>query len=191
MGTDRDEIRKHLEERLKGTYSEAELDAIAGALEVDPDLLTPVTDPGFPGIPGMPGLGDPTGTVITIPPGVYASRDVTPEPHAYTHEVPTIDRFRPPTDMPFVEFRMRPGQFEELAQIMAEDAETREKTYRAYLTYEELATAGGEAQKKQMIADKIETVRRKLADWGCMDIEVRTRNNHIDNHIELTGRGYK
>lgn len=126
MGTR--EIKEHLRERLKGVYSEEELDLIARTLEEDPPWdpalygfpgLDPITTTGrrltpeetrrvrglgrfFAKDPRLLGAWDPTGTVITQQSNTF-----------YAHS----DGHNPPWE--FVEFHITASEMEELAQAMA------------------------------------------------------------------------
>ncbi len=110
MGTDKQAIREHLAQRLQGTYSDAELDAIAGALE----------DPAGPAGRRLtadelaqlrPGASDPTGTVIP---------SLGLDQHFLTRDIVHHVQHTPPADF-FVDFKLSREDLENLAQLMSSE----------------------------------------------------------------------
>lgn len=183
MATNTREIREHLGKRLKGKYSEAELDAIAQALEVDPDLpapagggsITPLyglyTDIVTP-VSGWKGpdltLQESTGTILSL----ESRRQF--EPHGTGHEAQPDDFYAA------IDFKMSPADLESMAQLMvAEDPqETLDRVFppaprpqkkrveRVY-TYEEIRQVG-----RHIIVEAIRDMRTELEALGYTDIEI-------------------
>ena len=193
MGTDETgNTREYLRKHLKGTYSEAELDAIAAALEKDPDLLTPVTDTA-----DIRGLEDPTGTCFSL--GHLGPIEL----HAPAGE-PV--HFHDPRDGPWASFNVADAELEELARSMAHaDAITdrtikevhdtwptrpQKKQIRAFIPYDDLRGLT-EKEREDRIQEEHLNVISRLRDLGCIKMETSETNNRTEDRVEITGTGYK